>query len=93
MVVVKKCSCIARTTTLKVNGVRGYIHVADLADARRAGYLSKLIARAGNIREVLGWTPKEKDLHTIVKTSIDWKKKLAGPRMCATQPIVFNLQC
>jgi UDP-glucose 4-epimerase len=47
-------------------------------EPRRAGDPPKLIARADNIREVLGWTPKMNDLHTIVKTSIDWEKKLAG---------------
>lgn len=45
-------------------------------EARRAGDPPALIARAGKIREVLGWVPQHDDLDFIVKTSLDWERKL-----------------
>ncbi|HFD79864.1 MAG TPA: UDP-glucose 4-epimerase GalE [Gammaproteobacteria bacterium] len=46
-------------------------------EARRAGDPPALIARATRIREVLGWEPRHDDLDFIVKTSLDWERKLA----------------
>ena len=43
---------------------------------KRAGDPPALIARADKIREKLGWTPRYDDLDFIVKTSLEWEKKL-----------------
>ena len=45
-------------------------------EPRRAGDPPELIAVADRVREVLGWTPKHNDLDTIVKTSLDWERKI-----------------
>jgi UDP-glucose 4-epimerase len=45
-------------------------------EARRAGDPPALIARAEKIRQVLGWKPQHDDLDFIVKTSLDWERKL-----------------
>ena len=45
---------------------------------RRAGDPPSLIAATTRIREVLGWTPRFDDLDAIVRTSLNWEKKLAG---------------
>ena len=45
-------------------------------EPRRAGDPPTLISRADQIQSVLGWTPKFDDLDFIVKTSLDWEKKL-----------------
>jgi UDP-glucose 4-epimerase len=45
---------------------------------RRAGDPPELIAVANRIREVLGWAPKFDDLDTIVKTSLEWERKIAA---------------
>ena len=43
-------------------------------DARRAGDPPALIADAGRIRELLGWTPALDDLDKIVATSLAWER-------------------
>ncbi len=45
---------------------------------RRPGDPPILIARADKAREILGWTPRYDDLDFIVKTSLDWEKKIAA---------------
>jgi len=45
-------------------------------EQRRAGDPPTLIARADKIRDTLGWTTKYDDLDFIVKTSLDWERKL-----------------
>ena len=45
-------------------------------EARRAGDPPTLIARADKARVLLGWEPRYDDLDFIVKTSLDWEKKL-----------------
>ncbi len=45
---------------------------------RRAGDPPELIAVANRVRKVLGWTPKFDDLDTIVRTSLDWERKIAA---------------
>lgn len=47
-----------------------------IEEARRAGDPPALIARADKIREILGWTPEHDDLEFIVRTSLEWEKKL-----------------
>jgi UDP-glucose 4-epimerase len=45
-------------------------------EPRRAGDPPVLIARADRIRSTLGWKPRLDDLDTIVRTSLDWERKL-----------------
>jgi UDP-glucose 4-epimerase len=47
-------------------------------EPRRAGDPPELIAVADKIRTVLGWTPRYNDLDTIVRTSLDWERKIAA---------------
>jgi UDP-glucose 4-epimerase len=50
---------------------------------RRAGDPPHLVAGADRIRRELGWTPRYDDLDVIVRSSIDWERKLmaqSGPR-------------
>ena len=47
-------------------------------EARRAGDPRELIAVAERVRDVLGWTPKFDDLDTIVRTSLEWERKIAA---------------
>jgi UDP-glucose 4-epimerase len=44
---------------------------------RRAGDPPALIAGAQRVREVLGWQPRYDDLEVIVRSSLDWERKLA----------------
>ena len=43
---------------------------------RRAGDPPSLVARAQRVREVLGWVPKYDDLEVIVRSQLDWEKRL-----------------
>ena len=45
---------------------------------RRPGDPPSLIARAGRIREVLGWEPRLDDLDTIVRHALAWEERLAA---------------
>jgi UDP-glucose 4-epimerase len=45
-------------------------------EPRRAGDPPVLIARADRIRSTLGWKPRLDDLDKIVRTSLDWERKL-----------------
>ena len=45
-------------------------------EARRAGDPPALIAKADKARKLLGWEPRYDDLDFIVKTSLDWERKL-----------------
>jgi UDP-glucose 4-epimerase len=45
-------------------------------EERRAGDPPALIAKADRARDVLGWEPRYDDLDFIVKTSLDWERKL-----------------
>jgi UDP-glucose 4-epimerase len=45
-------------------------------EARRAGDPPALVAKADKARNVLGWTPKLDDIDVIVRTSLDWEKRL-----------------
>ena len=49
-----------------------------LEEARRAGDPPELIAIAEQIRSTLGWSPKYDDLDTIVRTSLEWERKIAA---------------
>jgi UDP-glucose 4-epimerase len=43
---------------------------------RRAGDPPSLVAHAERIRHVLGWTPRYDDLETIVRTQLEWERRL-----------------
>ncbi len=43
---------------------------------RRAGDPPQLIADASRIRSTLGWQPQHDNLEQIIKTSLDWERKL-----------------
>lgn len=60
-----------------VNRVNG-TPIRVIEEARRAGDPPALIARADKARQVLGWQPRHDDLDFIVRTSLDWERKLAG---------------
>jgi UDP-glucose 4-epimerase len=45
-------------------------------EPRRAGDPPVLVARADRVRSVLGWKPRLDDLDAIVRTSLEWEKKL-----------------
>ena len=46
-------------------------------EPRRAGDPPELVAVAKKIHSVLGWEPRFDDLDTIVKTSLEWERKIA----------------
>ena len=46
-------------------------------EPRRPGDPPELIAVARKIQTVLGWKPKYDDLDTIVRTSLEWERKIA----------------
>jgi UDP-glucose 4-epimerase len=58
----------------KVNGAP--LKIAE--EPRRAGDPPELVAVADRVRSVLGWTPRYNDLETIVRTSLDWERKIAA---------------
>jgi len=43
---------------------------------RRAGDPAELVAEAGRIRSVLGWTPRHDDLDFIARTALAWERTL-----------------
>jgi UDP-glucose 4-epimerase len=47
-------------------------------EPRRAGDPPELVAVADRVREVLGWTPQYDDLDTIVRTNLEWERKIAA---------------
>jgi UDP-glucose 4-epimerase len=63
----------------QVNKVNGSPIRAD-EQPRRAGDPPELVAAVDKIHEQLGWKPKFDDLEFIVRTSLDWEKKLAAKR-------------
>ncbi len=49
-----------------------------IEEARRPGDAPKLVAVADRIRTVLGWQPRLDDLDTIVRTSLEWERRIAA---------------
>jgi UDP-glucose 4-epimerase len=45
-------------------------------EPRRAGDPPVLVARADRVRSTLGWSPRLDDLDVIVRSSLDWERKL-----------------
>ncbi|WP_207477695.1 UDP-glucose 4-epimerase GalE [Arenibaculum pallidiluteum] len=58
----------------KVTGAELPVEFAE----RRLGDPAALVSSPGRIRAVLGWTPRHDDLEYIVRTALDWERKLAG---------------
>ena len=63
-------------TVEKVNGAP--LNIVE--EERRAGDPPTLIARSDRIQQTLGWTPQYDDLELIVRTSLEWEKKLKQQR-------------
>jgi UDP-glucose 4-epimerase len=59
-------------TVARVDGNPLKIH----EEPRRAGDPPVLVARADRVRDVLQWTPQHDDLEFIVRTSLEWERKL-----------------
>jgi UDP-glucose 4-epimerase len=55
-------------------------------EPRRAGDPPELVAATEKIHQILGWMPKYDDLDTIVRTSLDWERKLAAQDPSAYWP-------
>jgi UDP-glucose 4-epimerase len=60
-----------------VNRVNGR-PISVQEEPRRPGDPPALVARADKARAVLDWKPRYDDLDFIVKTSLDWERKLAA---------------
>ena len=45
-------------------------------EPRRAGDPPSLVAKTDKVRTLLGWQPKLDDINTIVRTSLEWERKL-----------------
>jgi UDP-glucose 4-epimerase len=45
-------------------------------EPRRAGDPPSLVAKCERVRELLKWTPRHNQLDTIVRTSLDWERRL-----------------
>jgi len=45
-------------------------------EPRRAGDPPQLVASARKVRDVLGWSPKLDDIDTIVRSSLEWERRL-----------------
>jgi len=56
----------------EVSGVDFTVEIGS----RRAGDAEELVSKADKIKNILGWSPKYNDLRLIVKTALDWEKKL-----------------
>jgi len=54
------------------------VNITILEEERRAGDPACLVAEANRIRTTLGWEPRYDDLDVIVKTALDWEKKIAS---------------
>jgi UDP-glucose 4-epimerase len=59
-------------TVEAITGNKLNIHYGD----RRPGDAVVLISDAQKIKDVLGWSPKYNDLSYIVKSAIDWERKI-----------------
>lgn len=55
-------------------------------ETRRAGDPPELVAVAERIQSTLGWQPQFDDLDTIVRTSLEWERKIAAGDPAAYWP-------
>lgn len=51
--------------------------VKTVLSPRRPGDPAAIVAGADRVRRELGWTPRHDDLDVIVRTALDWEKRLA----------------
>jgi UDP-glucose 4-epimerase len=58
----------------KVNGQK----LAIREEPRRPGDPPSLVADAGRMRKLFNWQPRYDDLETIVRTALNWERKLAS---------------
>jgi UDP-glucose 4-epimerase len=63
-------------TVQRVAGQR----ITIVESPRRAGDPPALTANADRIRATLGWQPRHDDLEFIVRTALDWERKLVAKR-------------
>ena len=56
----------------KISGIK--LNVRE--EPRRAGDPPALVAKADKVRDVLGWSAKLDDIDTIVRTSLEWERRL-----------------
>jgi UDP-glucose 4-epimerase len=56
----------------KIAGIR--LNVRE--EPRRAGDPPSLVARAERVRQHLGWSPRLDDIDTIVRSSLEWERRL-----------------
>ena len=49
---------------------------------RRAGDPPMLVANASRVRQALNWSPRYDDLETIVRTQLEWERRLCANRCC-----------
>jgi UDP-glucose 4-epimerase len=52
--------------------------VPTVEGPRRAGDPPTLVADSGRLRATLGWTPRFDDLDVIVRSALDWERRIAG---------------
>jgi UDP-glucose 4-epimerase len=70
------CGSSVREVVAMVKKVSG-VDFTVVESERRPGDPAELVAKADNIRAVLGWSPKHADLETIVADAWRWESKLA----------------
>ncbi len=54
------------------------IHLDVQSAPRRPGDAVSLVADVSRLRNDFAWQPRYDDLGTIVRTAVDWERKLAG---------------
>ena len=64
-----------REVVATVNRVNG-APIATEEKPRRAGDPPQLVAKADRIRKTLGWAPQYDDLETIVRSQLQWERRL-----------------
>jgi UDP-glucose 4-epimerase len=50
--------------------------LATIESPRRAGDPPSLVARADRVRQVLGWSPRHDSLDAIVRSQLEWERRL-----------------
>lgn len=53
---------------------------------RRPGDVPELVADVARLRKILNWTPRFADLHTIIRTALEWERKLTANSPIGKQP-------
>jgi UDP-glucose 4-epimerase len=58
-----------------VNRINGQ-PLKTIEEPRRAGDPPSLVAKAQRVRELLGWVPRHDDLEAIVRSQLEWERRL-----------------